>query len=214
MGRKKNRVVKTVLDFSDIESFNAVLGLLEDGQTYFRLGGRLLIEQMEMAITRDHLKPMLSKLRRYPPKRDPDKKVNWTSPKQRRYVMWLVSSGQLELPYKRTGALGRGWRGDVTLDFGAKNLLTVRIENVAKQRIGKDKGKPFAQYVMGNIGLGKSRRSQTRYNRPQQGFHQETGWSLAYEIIQPTVDEIEEAVAEYVDEWIVNGIEILATGQA
>lgn len=211
MALKKNVVVKTVLNFSDIDSFNSVLAMLEDGKTYFRLGGKLLIENMQRDIEREYLEPLLTKLRKYPPKRKKGDKMRWKSERQRRYVMMMIAKG--EISHDRTGALKRGWQADVTLDFGAKNLLTVRIQNTAKQRVGKGKGQPYAQYVMGSIGLGKARRSQQRYKRPQQPFHQDTGWKLAYEIIQPAVFDIEDAVDGYVDEWIVNGIELLASGR-
>jgi hypothetical protein len=35
---------------------------------------------------------------------------HWASEKQRRYVMWAISTGNLKVPYQRTGKYGDSWQ--------------------------------------------------------------------------------------------------------
>lgn len=46
-----------------------------------------------------------------PPSRKPQRFV---SQKQRRYFFWALRAGRIQVPYQRTGDLGRGWKSQVT----------------------------------------------------------------------------------------------------
>jgi hypothetical protein len=205
MPRQKNRVVKVVIRFDDLEKFQSVIDYLKSGQAYFKMGGKLLLENMKRDIERDIFEPMLIELQKYPKK--PDYKYGefpWKTEKQRRYVMAMVSEGKIKLPYKRTGKLAAGWDYEVELRFGRNNVMTLRVYNDSTSALS---GKPFMEYVMGDIGLGVSTRSIQRYARPQQPFHEDR-WQLAYEIIQPAYVQAQEYIEVAIDEWIVTGIEI------
>ena len=44
------------------------------------------------------------------PQRSTHTTMNFVSEKQRRYVMWAIRNGVIQVPYRRTGTLGRRWR--------------------------------------------------------------------------------------------------------
>mgnify|MGYP001333963878 CR=1 FL=1 len=91
-------------------------------------------------------------------------KLRWKSERQRRYVLGYVldrdSQGNV-IPYRRTGAARRGWqvRGDYAEGFAGISVANTR---------------QAAQYIYG---------SATEV-RPQQPFHEDTGWPALVQMLQ------------------------------
>jgi len=54
----------------------------------------------------------------YPPKPQPGQASKWWTPKQRRYFWWALKQGLIQVPYKRTGLLGRRITEQVTRQAG------------------------------------------------------------------------------------------------
>lgn len=137
-------------------------------------------------VDRVAVQPTVAQLGAYPPRRL-GMKMRWRSERQRRYVMAMLSATD-NLPYKRTGALGRGWHGEVKVDPRSKGLR-IRIWNDAMQPRWKT-GEPvrYARFVQGDIGIGLSRRSAVRYDQAMQPFHKDRGWQPAAPIIRRGYD--------------------------
>lgn len=78
--------------------------------------------------------------------------IQWTSAKQRRYVMMKIRKGEIQAPYVRTHAVSRGWNYDVTVVEG--DYTEVSLSNKAS----------YFRFVEGIN---------------QQRFHANTGWLSA-----------------------------------
>lgn len=140
------------------------------------------LEKARDTVDRVAVQPALEELRRYPP-RKLGMRIRWKSERQRRYVLMMLRATN-NLPYKRTGALGRGWKGDVKVDRRSGGLR-VRIWNDAEQaewRTGVKRR--YERYVQGDVGLGVSRQSVARYDEAIQPFHKDRGWQPAAQVIQ------------------------------
>lgn len=70
---------------------------------------------------------------KYPP-RSSSKRMVFKSDKQRRWFFWALRSGQIDVPYRRTGTLGKSWTTDVRVT--SENIRGV-LGNV----------RPYAPYV-------------------------------------------------------------------
>ena len=71
-------------------------------------------------------------------------KMRWVSEKQRRYVMAAIRRGDIQVPYRRTGALANRWIAAKTPD-GAIIRNSARYSKLV---IGDVKGRPMSQYWM------------------------------------------------------------------
>mgnify|MGYP000086890235 CR=1 FL=1 len=91
----------------------------------YRVVARVIIPPLERELDR--------RLRYTPPK--PDYPIRWASERQRRYVMAKLRK-ENNLPYRRTGALAKGWETSIDLNSGD---VTINVENAA----------PQARYVYG-----------------------------------------------------------------
>jgi hypothetical protein len=88
------------------------------------------------------------------------KPIQWTSDKQRRYVMAKLREED-NLPYKRTHQLSEGWESSYVLEG---NGIVIIVRNPA----------PSAKFVYGS--LAKNPAQALRF---QQQFHRNTGWQFA-----------------------------------
>lgn len=96
------------------------------------------------------------------------KPIEWTSVKQRRYVMMMIRKGLIPAPYVRTHALSQAWAFNVKT---TENDTTITLAN----------GSSVFQFVEG---------------LNQQRFHQNTGWLQASEKIPVWGDMIVTKVIE------------------
>ena len=86
--------------------------------------------------------------------------IEWTSPKQRRYVMMMIMKGLIPAPYIRTHALSQAWAFTVTTE---PNVTQVTLANSASK----------FRYVEG---------------LDQQQFHKNTAWLTATDRIPAWTD--------------------------
>ena len=135
-----------------------------------------------------YIKPMLAELREAPSRRTypKDYPIEFVSDVQRRYVMWLLGGK----PYRRKNQIINAWGYKTRIR--ANGSISFEVFNDA----------PHMKYVVGLIGMGKSRRSIKRYTKHIQPFHQKTGWKPAYEIVQQYIGEAQEDAVATVKEWL------------
>lgn len=69
-----------------------------------------------------------------PPSRKPQRFV---SEKQRRYFFWALRAGRIQVPYNRSGNLGRGWRGKILLRGNEVALSVTNAVDYAEGVMGK-----------------------------------------------------------------------------
>jgi len=97
--------------------------------------------------------------------------IRWTSARQRRKVMAMLRKAG-NLPYQRTHELSRGWQVDY-VDTGSGGILTAYNNS------------PIASFVEGDN---------------QQGYHKNTGWLYAPDIIVKYSDIATDAL---ISTWFV-----------
>lgn len=200
--------VKHVIDFSDIRSLQSVIEWGKYGKAYYRMGAKLILEQIQRNIDSKYLNPLRAQLQKEPPPRTPGMDIQWASDKQRKYVMWLISSGQWT---GRTGSYTNSWEVVVKLDTSKRqrHVLSVYVDNTAIVTIGAPKyqGQRYARYVGGGWGKGMSKSSERRYARLQQPMHRGR-WQLVYEPIRETIMAADAYGKEKMQEWLVEGLEL------
>lgn len=188
-----------LLRFSDLKSFDNAIKELKANRTVFSEDAQKRIQKMAALLETQVSKPMLTELRTYPPVRDRSKKVRWKSERQRRFVMMKASKGEIRLPYVRTGKLADSWRTKVTITYSRqqkKGILHFEVFNTS----------PIHQYVVGNYGQGVSDSSNRLYRKPQQPFHSDSGWVLAYKIIQRYLAKAKNIVGVELTTWSVSNL--------
>ena len=89
------------LDYSDIAKAAAKV----EG------GARVMVENVKRA-TDESLAFAQNFIAKYPPKSS-GKRMVFQSEKQRRWFFWALRTGEIEVPYRRTGTLGKSWTTDV-----------------------------------------------------------------------------------------------------
>lgn len=142
-------------------------------------------------IGRQYFDPAIRTLRKYPPNSNRRRiPLRFVSDKQRRYVMGVVLKGK---PYKRTHRLGRAWTYHTNV---RNNTLYMAFENKV----------PYRKFVMGNFGMGRSRRQQRRYLKPMQPFHHDRGWQPAYKITQVAVGDARTYAHKRYQQWLKEDI--------
>lgn len=104
--------------------------------------------------------------------------IRWTSPRQHRKVMAMLKE-QGNLPYERTHELRDSWNAKFVFDADGGDFM---IENIS----------PAAPFVVGDR---------------QQGFHADTGWINAEEVIDDRVvplvlDDFEETFYSVADPFV------------
>lgn len=122
-------------------------------QTAYERATRRLRSQLRDELAEQPGKP------RYP--------LRWKSDRQRRYVMAMLRR-ENNLPYRRTGRLGKGWKVTI-IGQGSGGLL--QIENEV----------PYARFVQGD---------------DAQPFHLDTGWPQAAELVVKYRDLAEERLIQ------------------
>lgn len=185
-----NITSKIVINIGSRKSVAAAKKQVEAIQNRYKDTDAMLME-FSKRIEKEYMKPMLRKLknevptkRRYPS----DYPLEFTSEKQRRYVMWKLNGK----PYKRSHELERGWFYRVNQKSGK---ITITIGN----------DKKYSKFVVGKFGLGFSSRQKRRYVEPQQKFHQVTGWLPAHKTVQKYLIKAKNASTTLVNQWIAEG---------
>lgn len=191
MARKLTRIVLRLTDIKDLTKF---VDSMEKNKTNFNEEGKKKIEKLATEIESKYTKPLLAKLKTYPPVRDRTRRVRWDSDKQRRFVMMLWSKGMISLPYIRTGKLAAGWKVDVNLKWSRQAKLGIL-------RIVVTNDENYANYVMGDYGLGETAKTMTQYLKPMQPFHKDTGWQPAFPPIQEAFKGIKQTVSTTLTAW-------------
>lgn len=74
-------------------------------------GAKVLFDNVKRA-TNEALAFAQNFIAKYPSKSS-GKRMAFQSEKQRRWFFWALRSGQIEVPYRRTGTLGKSWTTDV-----------------------------------------------------------------------------------------------------
>ena len=97
------------------------------------------------------------------------KPIEWTSAKQRRYVMMKIRKGEIKSPYVRSHVLSKGWKFFATRE--SKNTTTLNLENDT----------PYADYVEG---------------KHQQRFHANTGWFQDVSLARKWLPVIRKAIID------------------
>lgn len=111
-----------------------------------------------------------------PPAKKP---IEWTSDKQRRFVMAKLRRED-NLPYKRTGRANASWRVELKQEGNTSRIVVQNTWDAS-------------QFVYGTLNM-KSRNAALAV---QQKFHRNTGWPLAVDIVKPGLLEIKDI---YLDE--------------
>jgi len=180
MPRKKNTVVTTLIDVGNIKSIKQGIDSMERLADGLKHLNKLVATPLRINIKAKVMVPMLKELRHYPGR--PHHPLRWKSNKQRRYVMAMLREIGQEDGYKRTYALARGWRYDITTLSNGSMVMRVWNEAESKNPFTGVKTK-YEPFVQGSIGLGQSKTSAARYRAPIQPFHQDTGWPEAQPIV-------------------------------
>jgi len=199
MSRNKNVISKNVLEVGNPDSLKKAADRVGRQASDLRQHLRVAVPQTAGVIRTQVVKPMLEKLGIYPP-RWIGMKMRWKSAKQRRYVMMKLRA-EGNLPRKRTFKLRQGWVSTVEVD--TKNgAIKVTVENTATSPDSRGRMTRYQPFVSGDIGLGVSRRSMQRYDKPIQPFHKDRGWNPAAPIIQQyyalSIDKAEEFLGKII----------------
>lgn len=79
----------------------------------------------------------------------PRSQVPWASAKQRRYVMWAIRRGIIDVPYRRMGRSSVfGERADVQVT-GVQGEWTISVEQKSRQ-VSISNNKPYAHWLYGS----------------------------------------------------------------
>lgn len=189
---------KLVIDISDYASVDRVIDCL-DRQYDATEGFRKIAKDLAWELSEFYIKPLIHDLQYYPP--EPNGKIDWTSDKQRKYVMMLLRRKAKEegrepgdIKYRRTYKLRDSWKYDVKVSLGQKGILRVRLYNDAESYDPiKGETTQYAKFVHGAIGVGKGASSVRRYRKYMQKFHRDTGWREGY----PRVINAYDMMVEY-----------------
>lgn len=209
---KGQTVSRLILRIDNVRSLdNAIKSLSEVDVTISR-EYRQITQELAAEIEQFYVLPLLQDLRYYPPK--VPRKINWTSEKQRRYVMALLRKIAKEegregddISYRRTYNLRDSWHYEANVKMGKKGLVRVRVWNDAENPHARPQDdKHYAKYVVGKIGLGTSAKSMREYRKPMQQFHREGNWREAFPQVQEAymraeayaLDQFERRVVELI----------------
>lgn len=132
----------------------------------------------------EYIKPLIVKLKKYPPVRDRRDLVKWKTDKQKRYMMWLWRKGRIKLPYSRNNDLKNGWEGDVQYNEEDEQI-TIDITNKEEK----------SQFIVGKVGFSNAVRDIKKYENPIQPFHKKL-WKPANQIIRPVTNKIRQDIAD------------------
>lgn len=175
-----------VLDIRNSRTASRTAKKIRDEILRFQRDETEMTRDVERMIERDYLRPMLKELRKAPPRRmyPYDYPIEYVSDKQRRFVHAKLGGN----PYKRTRNSAKGWKHRVKSEAG---VISLKVWN--KQG--------YTQFVRGTVGFGSSNRSMKRYISPIQPYHETTGWTPAYKIVQKYINEAKEEAQTYAEEW-------------
>lgn len=202
MGRQKNVVSTVVFDAGDVSAIEEVIAANIKVQiALVREFRPQVMQQTKRNVNTRILRPMLRMLGVYPG-RQLGMKMRWKSERQRRYVMMLLTKQAEErldrplrpgdsIAYKRTFKLRDSWQSEIILDE-KKGKIRIRVWNDAEN----ERGEPYHRFVTGDIGLGESRQSMSRYTKPMQPFHQDRGWQPSAPIIQRYIQDAKDEASE------------------
>lgn len=200
MARIPNNIVsKKVLDVGDPDALKKAADRIGRQVVELRQHLGTAVPRLVGIVNTRAMKPMLEKLRIYPP-RWLGMKIRWTSEKQRRFVMRKLRA-EGDLPYKRKFKLRKGWVATVELNPKTGGIK-VTVENTATAPDSKGRMVKIQPFVTGNIGLGTSRQSMQRYDQPMQPFHKDRGWQPSAPIIQRYFLLAEDIAEEYLGKII------------
>jgi len=137
-----------------------------------------------------------AQLQQQPPPRSGGK-VRWTSPKQKRFVLGAVlkrdANGNI-IPYQRTGKMAQGW--EVFVDYDAlanQRTFLFQLEGFLATISPFNRGKLGGRVSDGLIVSIFNKSTVMKYVEgfQQQGFHKDTGWQFAPEVIGTAVQELD-----------------------
>ena len=117
------------------------------------------------------------RLVRYPPKYAGGP-FPWVSPKQRRYVMWAIRNGIIQVPYKRTGTYGDAWQ---VIKVDLKSGVGYQLRGRAAQG-----GRDYTKYVSGSA-----------YGTDQARIHQGR-WPLLRDVVEESLAQLPKEIADSV----------------
>lgn len=185
MTKKRGTII---LDLRDLEGLNRSIKHLDKISRYYKDANQML-RDLGREIELQYIRPMMNELKDVPPRRKypEDYPIRFTSDLQRRYVGWKLGGK----PYQRRNRLIDAYGYKVRV---YKRQLSVNVFNEWEGH----------KYVVGKIGLGRSKTSIRRYTKQIQEFHKTTGWSPAYKIVQKYHDKAKEFVRERATEWLYN----------
>lgn len=178
----------TVIDLSNPQSMTQSINAISGMRDRIAKADRSVLREVQKVIRRKHISPMLTALhtqrgkeRRYPA----DYPIEFESDRQRKFVMANLRGK----PTKRSGALQRGWRARVTI---RKMKIVMSLKN-------SERG---ARHVLGDVGLGVSKRQMRRYLKPIQRYHKKF-WEPAQNIVNEHMDGVVDTARDVLMKWFM-----------
>lgn len=146
----------------------------------FVTGFNTVIAEIGQDIANEIEPHVLNELQYYPAPWTGGKR-RWTSERQRKFVMAKLRR-ENNLPYQRTGGLGKSW-----------SVATETVEGTFKVIV--QTSADIAKYVVGSLDF----RSRNNAMRPMQRMHQDTGWFPAIDTVRYWFDTALELFEEKLD---------------
>lgn len=81
-------------------------------------------------------KPLIETFQTYPPQRNAPQPFK--TARQRKYFFWALKTGRIQVPYRRTGRLKKGWRTRIDLRGGEATLVLWNVEPHAEGVMGRN----------------------------------------------------------------------------
>lgn len=156
------------IDFRNLKSFSRSLDRIKKLRDRLSISEKLIDRKLKREIESLYIRPLIAKLRYEPPKRryPEDYPVNFTSDKQRKFVM-----ANTELPDNRTSRMRKSWKYKWATGEGRLELSLWNSNRNSK-------------YVVGTWGR---KYNPDKYENPIQDFHRVTGWKPAHKQIRTTM---------------------------
>lgn len=171
------------IDFMDKRSVKKAKKEISDLMNKSRSPSTKFLKNLVKEINDKFMTPLLDDLRKYPPERNRNRPLKWTSQKQHRYIMYMWRKRKINLPTSRTSNLADSWYAKATL-----------VNNYIQITVSSDD--PAYQFVVGRIGFNSKRKDIKEYEKYQQRYHKETGWRPAHTVIRPYMNQIRNYINE------------------
>ncbi len=165
-----------IIDLSDSAALEAEAARYRKLARTFKAQIESIYRKISREIDMYYFQKMQHDLMVEPPERDRSKKVDWTSDKQRAYVMMMWRKHRIKLPTERAQQIINNYKIDAVPN---KKGIDFNIRNTIRNHI----------FVVGRLGISKRPSDIRKYEIPIQKFHLTTGWTPAHRTISPYVDE-------------------------